>query len=94
MMRIVLRCPGAAHAELRAELERVPPRERAERLRLLASVGLIVCRSGGLPGAPGGPIQTSSEITAPNPARFRGVRHRLQQSLDAGKEAERPDPSR
>jgi len=39
-MRVVVKIPNHAYAELVAELERIPPRERAERMRLLASVGM------------------------------------------------------
>jgi hypothetical protein len=45
-MRIVVKFPSRAYAELVADLEQIPSRERAERLRLLASVGMTVLRSG------------------------------------------------
>lgn len=49
-MRIVVKFPSRAYAELVADLEQMPSRERAERLRLLASVGMTVLRSSqGLP---------------------------------------------
>ena len=41
-MRVVVKIPIHAYAELVAELERIPPRERAERVRLLASIGLTL----------------------------------------------------
>ncbi len=44
-MRIVVKFPSRAYAELVADLEQMPSRERAERLRLLASVGMTVLRS-------------------------------------------------
>lgn len=50
-MRVVIKFATGAHAELLAELERIPQRERAERLRLLASIGLMFMRSE-LEGAP------------------------------------------
>ncbi|MCX7112768.1 MAG: hypothetical protein NTX45_22130 [Proteobacteria bacterium] len=46
MMRIVVKFPSHAYAELLADLEQIPPRTRAERMRLLASIGMTVLRSG------------------------------------------------
>lgn len=43
-MRIVVVWPEGMHPELRAELEAMSPRLRAERLRTLATIGLFVAR--------------------------------------------------
>ena len=40
-MRLVDNIPPGSHPELLKELEKTPPRERAERLRMLATFGLI-----------------------------------------------------
>ena len=40
-MRVVVNIPPGSHPELLKELEKTPPRERAERLRMLATFGLI-----------------------------------------------------
>ena len=52
-MRIVVKFPSRAYAELVADLEQIPSRERAERLRVLASVGMTVLRSGAVTTAGG-----------------------------------------
>lgn len=41
IMRVVVNIPPGSHPELLKELEKTPPRERAERLRMLATFGLI-----------------------------------------------------
>ena len=46
MMRIVVKFPSKAYDELLADLEQIPTRSRAERMRLLASIGMTVLRSG------------------------------------------------
>jgi hypothetical protein len=43
-MRIVVVWPKGTHPELRAELEALSPRFRAERLRTLATIGLFIAR--------------------------------------------------
>ena len=43
-MRIVIVWPEGMHPELRAELEALAPRLRAERLRTLATIGLFIAR--------------------------------------------------
>lgn len=43
-MRIVVVWPEGTHPELRAELEALSPRFRAERLRTLATIGLFIAR--------------------------------------------------
>lgn len=55
-MRIVVKFPSKAYDELLADLEQIPSRSRAERMRLLASIGMAVLRSG-------------QGFTASNPAR-------------------------
>ena len=44
-MRIVVKLSADAYPELHAELEDIPARQRAERLRVLASLGLVVGKS-------------------------------------------------
>lgn len=80
-MRVVVKIPGHAYAELVAELERIPARERAERLRVLANIGLTFIR------------YSHESFTMPEPTmhplakipaesnRFRKVRERLQSVL-------------
>ncbi len=41
IMRVVVNIPPGSYPELLKELEKTPPRERAERLRMLATFGLI-----------------------------------------------------
>lgn len=41
IMRVVVNIPPGSHPKLLKELEKTPPRERAERLRMLATFGLI-----------------------------------------------------
>jgi hypothetical protein len=41
-MRVVIVFPNGVHPELCAELQKVAPRHRAERLRMLATVGLFI----------------------------------------------------
>lgn len=75
-MRVVVKIPSHAYAELQAELERIPPRERAERLRLLAAVGLILAQSGW-------PSTAVSEDTQQSMrSEFRRIRRRLMATLD------------
>lgn len=86
-MRIVVKLPSHAYAELQAELERLPARERAERLRLLASLGLLLCKSGVVPAAGPQPLAGAMQPT-PAPAepastnRFRGIKERLKNGID------------
>lgn len=58
-IRVVLNV-SAASPELREELEVIPLRHRAERIRSLATLGLMVAR-GGVSVASGGSIATASE---------------------------------
>ncbi len=82
MMRIVVKFPSRAYAELLADLEQIPPRERAERVRLLASVGMTVLRSGtaGITAvgmnAHGDDKPTNTTVTG-----FRRVRDRLKEGM-------------
>lgn len=41
IMRVVVNIPSGSHPELLKELEMTRPRDRAERLRMLATFGLI-----------------------------------------------------
>ena len=61
---------GAGYPELLADLEKLSGRERAERLRVLATAGLAALR-GGVPAAvPMAPVATG-EMTAARRALFR-----------------------
>ncbi|REG85540.1 hypothetical protein [Marinomonas pollencensis] len=44
-MRVVVNIPQGSHPELLKELEKTPPRERAERLRMLATIGIMQLNS-------------------------------------------------
>jgi hypothetical protein len=84
-MRIVVKFPSRAYAELVADLEQIPSRERAERLRLLASVGVTVLRSG--PGLPADYFlsQDSRSDSADTSAkRVKTGFHRVRDRLKAG----------
>lgn len=84
-MRIVVKLPPQAYPELQAELERLPARQRAERLRLLASIGLLLCQSG---AAPVGVVLTMLKPQPEGPSatlgasRFRGIKERLKSSIE------------
>lgn len=51
-IRIVVKIPTGTYPELVADLNQVSPRERAERLRLLAMIGLRDLRQTGLRNQP------------------------------------------
>jgi hypothetical protein len=83
-MRVVvtLRMGASSHAELATELARLPVRERAKRLRLLASLGLVMIRGGvGVPAPETSPTPEKVPETAAG-RRFRSLRARLQSTLD------------
>lgn len=64
-LRMLLTIPDA-HCELYQEIEKVPTRHRAERMRTLAAIGLATLRGGVAPsqGEPvGGAVATSSDKT-------------------------------
>jgi len=81
-MRVVVKIPSHAYAELVAELERVPARERAERLRVLASIGLMLTKTDSAKLCCGKyrlePMESSEK---PNPSAFRRVRDQLKSGL-------------
>ncbi len=88
MMRIVVKFPSKAYDELLADLEQIPPRTRAERMRLLASIGMTVLRSGkGLMAA--NSIANESATVTPNalaeqetvPTGFNRVRDKLKAGM-------------
>ena len=78
-MRVVVKIPSHAYAELVAELERVPARERAERLRVLASIGLafMKCEHPAFvnPELPQYPTKKSQPAAD---SHFRKIKERLQ----------------
>ena len=81
-MRVVVKIPSHAYAELVAELERVPARERAERLRVLANFGLtfVKCRHTAVV-SPEHPKYPAMEGQPAGNAHFRKVKERLQTIL-------------
>lgn len=81
-MRIVVKFPSRAYAELLADLEQIPTRERAERLRLLASVGMTVLRSGTTgASAVKGKVLGEDRPTSTTVSGFRRVRDRLKEGM-------------
>lgn len=83
-MRIVVVWPEGAHPELRAELEALPPRLRAERLRTLATIGLFIARGHStVSGKPSEPNEDESVIVAEerNSPAFSNLMGRLKGSL-------------
>ena len=81
-MRIVVKFPSRAYAELLADLEQIPSRERAERLRLLASVGMTVLRPGSTSTpAVGGNVLGEDRPTGTTVSGFRRVRDRLKEGM-------------
>lgn len=84
-MRIVVRV-SAGYEELQQELTRVPAKQRAERLRLLASMGLFVLQNRSAPFMPATaeqgsePREKPDETNPPDPRRNR-LKSKLQQSL-------------
>ena len=88
-MRIVVKFPSHAYGELLADLEPIPPRERAERMRLLASIGMAVLRSGhGLVALQAFPKDTGIANTVTVPGQetpssgFSRVREKLKMGMD------------
>lgn len=86
-MRVVVKFPSRAYAELLAELEQMPPRERAERLRLLASIGLMAFKSGmAMPHTSDSQPEITSTPSSPGkdtpiPERCRRIRDKLKAGL-------------
>jgi hypothetical protein len=68
-MRVVVSI-GAGYPELLTDLEKLSGRERAERLRVLATAGLAALRGGAVAVAPIAPVATG-EMTAARRALFR-----------------------
>jgi hypothetical protein len=66
-MRVVVNIPPGSHPELLRELEQTPPRERAERLRMLATIGLLNMGSPGYRGQPAASPDPQTMQTEPNP---------------------------
>lgn len=62
-MRIVVVWPEGMHPELRAELEALSPRLRAERLRTLATIGLFVARGHVTPTLMPSAVSTHTEAS-------------------------------
>jgi hypothetical protein len=83
-MRIAVRWPSEAYGELRADLERLPPRARAERLRVLASIGLAFLGAGRIEtsAAPGSEGAGSRPAEPEGAERFKALRQRLKGSVD------------
>ena len=88
-MRIVVKFPSRAYAELLADLEQIPPRTRAERMRLLASIGMTVLRSGqGFvafhPIANAKDSATANAEAMPEPVKTDAGFQRVREKLKAG----------
>ena len=88
-MRIVVKFPANAYAELLADLGQIPPRSRAERMRLLASIGMTVLHSGqGLaafhPIANAKDSATTIAETMPEPEKTNTGFQRVREKLKAG----------
>lgn len=83
-MRITVRWPSEAYGELRGDLERLPPRARAERLRVLASIGLAYLGAGRTEtsAAPGSECSGRSPAESHDAERFSALRRRLKLSVD------------
>lgn len=73
-MRIVVGVEHA-HQELAIHLLEIPPRQRAERLRVLATIGLLLAR-----GAPDHPATAPDELTTTRPG-IASARSELKQRL-------------
>lgn len=90
-LRIIVKLNGSAHPELHATLSALPARERAERMRVLATVGMLSFAAGC-----GGPANASrgeqvgmqaagsphSDTVATH--KTRAFIRRLGQSLESG----------
>ena len=81
-MRIVVGWPEGAYPELRRELEQIPTRQRAERLRVLAMLGYAIMHKNTPVQAPvpSGPIQTPT-VARPR-ACIRDAVQKLKVSVD------------
>lgn len=82
-MRVVVKLPRQAYAELIAEMERIPQRARAERLRMLATIGLTIVNAGIRPIAQ---LDQSASMAEQEPervvsARFQRLRERLRTEM-------------
>lgn len=81
-MRVVVKISSHAYAELVAELERVPARERAERLRVLASIGFVSIKCGHATViSPELSLDSATKSRSVEDTRFRKIRGRLQSAL-------------
>ncbi|RDE48942.1 MAG: hypothetical protein DVS81_19405 [Candidatus Accumulibacter meliphilus] len=63
-LRIVVKIPTGTYAELLADLGTVAIRERAERLRVLAMIGLRDLRQGSSRGQASANLQHPTEVLA------------------------------
>jgi hypothetical protein len=83
-MRIVVVWPEGTHPELRDELESLPPRVRAERLRTLATLGLFIARGHFVKSSiqsERGTSETIEKAGAQNSKAFTDMMGRLKNSL-------------
>ncbi|MBS1211420.1 MAG: hypothetical protein H6R26_36 [Proteobacteria bacterium] len=76
-MRVIVKIPGPAYPELVAELEQVPARARAERLRVLATIGLTSLKSGHPAICPEVAPHPTLQSNPEGGLRFRKVKERL-----------------
>ena len=84
MMRIVVKFPSKAYDELLADLEQIPPRTRAERMRLLASIGAAVLRSGQAMPPVANESATLHPIVKQKPVEGDAGFHRVRNKLKTG----------
>ncbi len=82
-LRIVVKIPSGTYPELCADLTQVSPRERAERMRLLAMIGLINLSDSGQRAIH---LSVSGDALGEQPARTpeRSAASRLIQKLSTG----------
>jgi len=82
-LRIVVKIPAGTYPELCADLSQVSPRERAERMRLLAMIGLMNLTETGQRTSPAGVNNTPAHGQSPPPQRHSAA-SRLIKKLSAG----------
>lgn len=82
-LRIVVKIPSGTYPELCADLAQVNPRERAERMRLLAMIGLINLSDSGQRAIN---LNVSGDALGEQPAKppERSAASRLIQKLSSG----------
>lgn len=82
-LRIVVKIPAGTYPELSADLSKVTPRERAERMRLLAMIGLMNISGAGQRVSDSNAIG-SPPVEVPAKPPERSAASRLIQKLSSG----------